>query len=279
MESKYKRINFIIIIVFIIFMIITTLQLFSLSDELILGVSSLSTDNISELSNVLSDVYIFVALTFVIGLVAILLNFKTDLSAIGVQHTANANSSDSKETKNNEQGITDTAVDLDLSAIHKALKDNGDKKQKHTAALTAICKNVEAGQAAIYLTKESKGARILELYTSYAFHIAETETLSFTFGEGLVGQVAVEENTLVIDEIPDNYINIVSGLGSASPKHLLITPLTTGKKTIGVVEFASFTPFSKEQEKWIKESLHLLVTNTGKKTTSEVAPKKKKAEK
>jgi len=260
-------------------MIITTLQLFSLSDELILGVSSLSTDNISELSTVLNGVYITVAISLIAGLIAILLNFKMDQHTVSDQHVSHSKTHADQDTKKNGDASTDTEVDLDLSVIQKAIKDSSDKKDKHTATLTAICKKVEAGQGAIYLTKESKESRIVELYTSYAFHIAESETLSFTFGEGLIGQVAVEGNTLVIDEVPDNYINIVSGLGSASPKHLLITPLTTGKKIIGVVELASFTPFSKEEEKWIKESLNLLVNSTGKKTTTDSEAKKKKAEK
>lgn len=260
-------------------MIITTLQLFSLSDELILGVSSLSTDNISELSTVLNNVYITVALSLIAGLIAILLNFKMDQHTASAQHISNSNTKGGEESKKNEKESNDTEVELDLGVIQKAIKDNSDKKDKHTAALTAICKRVEAGQGAIYLSKENKKSRTVDLYTSYAFHIAESDTLSFTFGEGLIGQVAVEGNTLVIDEVPDNYINIVSGLGSASPKHLLITPLTTSKKVIGVVELASFTPFSKEEEKWIKESLNLLATSTSKKPATDSEPKKKKAEK
>ena len=274
MESKYKHINLILIVVFIISMIYTTLQLFSLQDELILGVNSLSTDDISQLSSVLNNLYITVALSLVIGLVAIFLNYKTDRGT-SHQHITSSTNKIATETSEAEKE-ENASSDMDMSSVQKAIKNNNDKKDRYTSVLAAICNKMEVGQGAIYLTKESKDLRVAELYASYALHVADTETLSFAFGEGLIGQVAVEGSTLNIDDIPENYVNIVSGLGSASPKHLLVAPLTKNKKIVGVIELASFTPFSSQEEKWVEESLSLLVNTTTKKTATEAAPKKEK---
>jgi len=275
MKSKYTRINLILILFFIISMIYTTLQLFSLQDELILGVSALTTDDILELSSVLNNLYITVALSLVIGLVAIFLNYKTDRGVDGPQLTSSSNRNKS-ETSKAEEAVNISSTDMDMSDIQKAIKNNNDKKDRYTSVLAAICNKMEVGQGAIYLTKENKDQRTAELYTSYALHIPETETLSFAFGEGLIGQVAVEGSTLNIDDIPENYVNIVSGLGSASPKHLLVTPLTKNKKIVGVIELASFTSFSSQQEQWVNESLNLLVNTATKKIATEAAPKKDK---
>lgn len=277
MESKYIRINFIVIIFFIIGMIYTTLQLFSLQDELILGVNTLTTDDISEISSVLSTVYITVALSLAVGLIAILLNVKTEQGTMSYQ-VSNSRDTSTKKSKGNQGDTEEAASDMDLSTVQNAIKSNSDKKDKHSAVLAAICNQIKAGQGAIYLVKENKEVRTVDLYTSYAFHISEKETLSFAFGEGLVGQVVIEGNTLNIVDIPENYINIVSGLGNASPRHLLITPLIKSKKVVGVVEIASFTAFSKEEEAWIKEGLSLLVNTTSKKTTSKNASKKDKTD-
>ena len=280
MKSKYKRINFIIIIAYIIGMIYTTSQLFGLQDELILGVSLLTTDNISSLSVVLSPIYITVTITLVAGLIAILLNYKNDQSTAGFQYTSHTDNADDNKTEGSiEQQKSSSQTNLDFSSIQNVLKTNSDKKDKYTAVLTAICKKIEAGQGAIYLVKDKKEVRVAELYTSYAFHISETQTLSFAFGEGLIGQVAVEGNTLVIDDVPENYITIVSGLGNASPKHLLITPLIKNEKIVGIIELASFTPFSKEEVEWIKESLTLLVSTAAKKAAPDSISKKDKAQK
>lgn len=278
MRSKYTRIKFIVIILYIIGMIYTTLQLFSLQDQLILRVSSLTTDSILGLSAVLNPIYIVVAISLVVGLVAILLNYDTEQGVGDFHQTSFSNKTQDDKAKGEGAQQSASEFDLDFSNVQNAIKTSSDKKDRHTAVLTAICKKIEAGQGAIYLVKDSKEVRVAELYTSYAFHISETQTLSFAFGEGLIGQVAVEGNTLIIDDVPENYIKIVSGLGNASPKHLLITPLTTGKKIIGVVELASFTPFNSEEKKWIQESLSLLANSTTKKVIVDSTQKKNKAE-
>jgi DNA repair exonuclease SbcCD ATPase subunit len=58
-----------------------------------------------------------------------------------------------------------------------------------------------------------------------------------------VGQVWQEEKTLLIDNVPDGYTKIQSGLGQSQPNHLIIVPLIDNKKTYGIIELASFHPF------------------------------------
>jgi len=272
MKSKYLRIGFISTILFIVSMVYTTSQLFSLQDELILGVSALSTDDISELSNILNPVYIIVVITLILGLVSILLNFKLDNSNLTQQNLYNQqNNAEVKSKSHEEVDEKESKTTIDMSSLKKAVKSSSDKKDKYQAVLTELCKKLEAGQGAIYLTKDTKEHQKAELYVSYAFHIASGKALSFDFGEGLIGQVAIEGKAINIDEIPENYINIVSGLGSASPNHLYIAPFMKNNKVIGVVEIASFKALSKDESAWINEGLELLNDAPVKKST---APKK-----
>ena len=51
---------------------------------------------------------------------------------------------------------------------------------------------------------------------------------------------ALEKNTLYITDVPDDYMDIESGLGDAKPKCLLIVPLKSEEKILGEIELASF---------------------------------------
>ena len=44
-------------------------------------------------------------------------------------------------------------------------------------------------------------------------------------GEGLVGQCAIDKQKILLDDLPPDYIRIASGMGSASPRSVLVLPL------------------------------------------------------
>ena len=48
--------------------------------------------------------------------------------------------------------------------------------------------------------------------------------------EGLVGRAAFEMNTIYVDEVPDDYVEVTSGLGESNPKVLLIVPLKVNEE-------------------------------------------------
>jgi len=79
------------------------------------------------------------------------------------------------------------------------------------------------------------------------------EPKKFKTGESLPGQVAKNKTILNISNIPENYINIFSGLGKSSPKYMLFIPILYNNKTIGVIELASFKSFNKNTEQIFTE--------------------------
>jgi len=50
---------------------------------------------------------------------------------------------------------------------------------------------------------------------------------------------------LNLKEIPEDYVTILSGLGSSSPNNLLLIPIILEDETVGVIELASFKKFGK----------------------------------
>jgi hypothetical protein len=108
------------------------------------------------------------------------------------------------------------------------------------------------------LVTESEGKRILEVKYGFALTLAESQSIKFEFGEGLIGQAALSGQNLYLDEIPEGYIKIVSGLGTSSPRYLLIVPLKKENEVKGVIEIATFAPLKENTRKQVDEMAQIL---------------------
>lgn len=108
-----------------------------------------------------------------------------------------------------------------------------------------------------YSSKESKLHRL----ASYAYHDGSVGKDSFWFGEGLVGQAALDNQTILMTGVPDTYISIVSGIGTASPSSIMIVPIDFDGQVVAVIELATLTSFAPLQQALLQQVLsHLGVT-------------------
>ncbi len=146
--------------------------------------------------------------------------------------------------------------------VTQGLAEFGDKLRKNSNAgistlcddiIVFICKYVHANQAAIFVTEESDGSRCLEMTSCFAWDRKKFMSKKLSPGEGLVGQVWQEGETLYMINIPDNYIKITSGLGEANPSCLMIIPLRSNGEVMGVIEIAAFKPFEDHVREFLEK--------------------------
>ena len=147
---------------------------------------------------------------------------------------------------------------ISLESVIQSLNQADGEQEVQQLALQAVCKQIDAGKGALYRVIEEGNKRKVELKSGYALTIGESTVIKYEVGEGLIGQAAANGNTLYVDDVPEGYIKIVSGLGSASPKHLLIVPVKNNNHVLGIFELASFSPISEDQRKFVEESAQLL---------------------
>jgi putative methionine-R-sulfoxide reductase with GAF domain len=112
--------------------------------------------------------------------------------------------------------------------------------------LANIAKVSDLVQGVVYI--KNKDNAKFEPAGKYAYY-ANQLPMPFVEGETLPGQVAKDKKILNINNIPENYFTVVSGLGKSSPNNLVIIPVIEKDETIAVIELASFKPYNKEFEK------------------------------
>jgi signal transduction histidine kinase/CheY-like chemotaxis protein len=154
-----------------------------------------------------------------------------------------------------------------LKAGHAGLNDvlRGELTPDEVAdrAAAFVARYLEAPCAAIYVADHTG---TLELRGRYGFSDgpkdAPAAAPSFRPGEGLVGEAARSAGTTVIDDPPEGYVRVRSGLGDGPPRAIVLVPLSRGDRTSGVLELAVWKPWTDEHAELvssIRESVAIAI--------------------
>ncbi len=134
-----------------------------------------------------------------------------------------------------------------LAQISAILRMVASTEELYSKIIKFIVTYLNANQGGLFIVKDVDGENRLNLMACYAFDKKKFVEKSVGIGEGLIGQCVLEKETLYLTQVPENYVSITSGLGSANPRSILIVPLKSNDEVFGVIELASFHPFQKHE--------------------------------
>ncbi|NED33101.1 HAMP domain-containing protein [Streptomyces sp. SID8499] len=100
----------------------------------------------------------------------------------------------------------------------------------------------------------------LRMLGSYGYSMGSMPT-SFRPGEALIGTAAEEKRTILVTDAPSGYLKIASGLGEAPPAQVIVLPVLFEGKVLGVIELASFTPFTQIQKDFLNQIAEMIATS------------------
>ncbi|MFD6530830.1 HAMP domain-containing protein [Streptomyces sp. NPDC060184] len=106
----------------------------------------------------------------------------------------------------------------------------------------------------------AEGAYELRMRGSYGYSAGSMPT-SFRPGESLIGESAAERKTIQLDHAPPGYLKISSGLGEAPPAYVIVLPVLFEGKVLGVIELASFQPFTQIQRDFLNQLAEMIATS------------------
>lgn len=135
-------------------------------------------------------------------------------------------------------------------------------------ATAFIVKYLAAQQGAIFLLRE-EDEKYLEMISCYAFNKKKHVEKRIEVGQGLVGQVYLEQQPVMLKEIPQAYTSITSGLGEATPSCLLVVPMRYNEKVEAIIEVASFKTYEEYQLEWVRKIGEIMASTLISMKTSE----------
>ncbi len=147
--------------------------------------------------------------------------------------------------KVSEQDRVRSWTNIGLALFGDILRRESTNIEKLSEELVAkLVRYTEINQSGIFILSDKKNEikeEFMELSACYAYDKKKFMERQIMKGQSLVGRVWREGKPIYLTEIPNNYIEIRTGLGGANPRFLFIVPLKLNDEVQGVLELASFS--------------------------------------
>ncbi|GLX66491.1 ATP-binding protein [Paenibacillus glycanilyticus] len=119
--------------------------------------------------------------------------------------------------------------------------------------LTKVAPMINASYGVFYIRRGAGEQQRLDKLSSYAGSGEEAGKSSIQFGEGLVGQCAMEKRIFLLNHPKDHSPLITTGLLQLEPSSVLMVPIAYEERLEAVIEFASLQSFTTQHLKLMEE--------------------------
>ncbi len=167
--------------------------------------------------------------------------------------------------RNEEQNWLKT----NLAKFTRMLQGQRDLLTVGKLILSELAPVVTAQHGVFYIIDSSNKEPELKLLASYAHRERRGAKNRFKFGEGLVGQAALEKQRILLTDVPYGYVKVSSGLGESRPANIVVLPILFEGEVKAVLELSSLERFNSTHQAFLDELaesigivLHTIEANT-----------------
>lgn len=161
----------------------------------------------------------------------------------------------------NQKERLQSYVQTGLGQLGATLRSHfqSDLPELSKAVISELSKYLEAAQGAIFIRdQDEEGRPILRLFGGYAFTDRKHIRNQIAWGEGLVGQAAMEKEEISLTQLPEDYLLIESGLGSSRPSKIIAVPLIVRDEVQGVLELAFFSSWDEAKQSYLSQASSII---------------------
>lgn len=120
------------------------------------------------------------------------------------------------------------------TVVNEAMRGEQEIEELSTNIITQISTYIGATVGAFFLIDKSK--QLFKYTGGYAYQQKKGERKQYHFGEGLIGQAALDKEVKLLTDIPADYLKISSALGETSPKAIYLVPIVFEDESMAVIE-------------------------------------------
>jgi HAMP domain-containing protein/signal transduction histidine kinase/CheY-like chemotaxis protein len=139
-----------------------------------------------------------------------------------------------------------------LARLSGMLQGQGDLRQVTRLIMSELTPLVTSQHGAFFLV-EGEEDPDLRLVASYGYRRRPSDPERFLLGDGLVGQAAIEAKPILVEDVPEDYIKVASGLGEATPRNIIVLPVVFEEQVLGVIELASVQAISEINRAFLEQ--------------------------
>jgi hypothetical protein len=229
----------------------------------IFGTPSSPAQQQAEANKVIRQIFIYVSIEFVIALLlvitlAVYVNSSKQSNIVYVERNSefqrNDNNSEQQQVSTHDEHIAEQLLRQIKELLQQSNTTQSPDKQLLEQLLTRVCHATGAVAGACFICNNY--TQTVQGIASFALN-QPISSEPFAYGEGFVGQVAQSGKLLYLYPVPENYLPVKTGLGSAQPLSLLYLPIIREGNTVGVIELGMFKQLSENLLENLQKNIHL----------------------